>query len=446
VNNLIAFLNEQIFINRKDQSDDVERKIAVFIIVFSFINSLLLLSLNHLISEFFYLNLASFILLAISFFSLILLFTKVELIILANISLASLSFIYIPIMWVFSGGLNGVAPMVMFILIVFNSAINKGFTRYLGAFLQIFIIGFLLHFGQTNPNILAYYTTSSRSDFGIIINILYFFIATILIISFFIDKNKRALEEVEAANIRLQKANTEVADAARVQRELISNLSHDLNTPITLISGYAAALKEGLVNEENYNKYLELIEKKSLDLSYLVDDLIELSNLETAQIELNRTNYNVHSLIEEVYHKYKDEILEKGLEFTVSLGDQSLAFKELTIDYRQVQKLFSNLIYNALKHTDKGSIKIKIDYYDKNEILIEVADTGTGIQEEQLPFLFDRFYKGSISRNSEKAGSGLGLHISKKIVQMHGGKIWAENKSRQGANFFFTLPLKKTED
>jgi signal transduction histidine kinase len=431
-----------LIFNTTEEKVPPESKIAAFCIVFSLVNSSILIFFNRAILDTYSLYLISFLLLVITFASTVLMFFKVNLKVLANISLGSLGVIYIPITWFYSGGIYGIAPMIMFMLIIFNAILNVGLWRLIVSIVQFGIAAVLLIYSHANPDSLVDTGHTLYGEFGIILNILYIFIATTLVIFYFADQNREAIKKVEQANTKLKNANSEVFEAAKTQRELISNLSHDLNTPITLISGYASALSEGLVKEDNQQKYLELIEKKSIDLSNLIDDLIELSNLETAQLRLNLDAYNIHSLVEEIYHRYKDEILEKGLEFKVEELDNSALYKNILIDKKQISKVFSNLIYNSLKHTEKGHIIIRVKT-DKTNAIFEVEDTGKGITQEQLPFVFDRFYKGSISRNSEKSGSGLGLHISKKIINLHDGKIWAKSEKNSGATFIFTIPLAK---
>ncbi len=419
-----------------------DNKIAVFCIIFSLANSTILIFFNRSILDTYSLYLISFLLLVITFASSVLMFFDFNLKVLANINLGSLGTIYIPITWFFSGGIYGIAPMIMFMLIIFNAILNVGLWRMIVSIVQFGIAAVLLIYSHANPESLVDTGQTLYGEFGIILNILYIFLATTLVIYYFADQNREAIEKVEQANEKLKNANTEVFEAAKTQRELISNLSHDLNTPITLISGYASALSEGLVKKENQQKYLELIEKKSIDLSNLIDDLIELSNLETAQLKLELKEYNVHSLIEEIYHRYKDEVFERGLEFKVEEKSNSVLYKDILIDRKQINKVFSNLIYNSLKHTESGHIILRVRIY-KDDVIFEVEDTGKGIEKEQLPFVFDRFYKGSISRNSEKSGSGLGLHISKKIITLHNGDIWAKSEENKGATFIFTVPLVK---
>ncbi|MFP4457034.1 MAG: sensor histidine kinase [Clostridia bacterium] len=441
ISKLINNVRKSIF-HSSDDKVSPEDKIAAFCIIFSLVNSFMLIFFNRAILDNYSLFLVSFLLLLITFGSTVLMFFKINLNLLANISLGSLGAIYLPLTWFYSGGIYGVSPMIMFMLIIFNAILNTGLWRSIVSIVQLAIAVILLIYSHSNPESIIESGQSLYGEFGIILNILYIFIATTAVIFYFADQNREAVKKVEEANDRLKNANSEVFEAARTQRELISNLSHDLNTPITLISGYASALSEGLVTKENQKKYLELIEKKSIDLSNLIDDLIELSNLETTQIKLKIVEYNIHSLIEEVYHRFKDEVVEKGLKFDIKELDNKLSYKNVLIDRKQINKVFSNLIYNSLKHTNEGFITIRVKT-NNDFAIIEVEDSGKGISEEQLPFVFDRFYKGSISRNSEKSGSGLGLHISKKIVSLHNGEIWAKSDENSGATFVFTIPLAK---
>lgn len=428
-------INILIF-HESEGNSSLEEKLSIFCIVFSLINSFILIFMNKSFLSSYYLHLLSFLLLIITFSSTVLMFFKVNLKLLANISLVVLGLIYIPIIWILSEGIYGTVPLTMFMLIIFNATINTGLWRIIITTIQFVTITILLFYSY------FYIDLSFSNSFELIFNVLSLFVATTLVVYFSTYQNRKANEKVIRANEKLQNANTEAQEAAKIQRELVSNLSHDLNTPITLISGYASAISEGLVKEENQKQYLELIEKKSIDLSNLIDDLIELSNLETAQIEMKFVTYNVHSLIEEVYYNFKDAILEKGLEFKVEELDSDLLYQNIHIDYKQINKVFSNLIYNSLKHTQEGHIFVKAKN-NGDYVVFEIEDTGKGIEKKHLPYVFDRFYKGSASRNSEKSGSGLGLHIAKKIVSLHNGQIWATSVKGSGATFIFTLPLAK---
>ncbi|MCT4605974.1 MAG: ATP-binding protein [Marinisporobacter sp.] len=241
--------------------------------------------------------------------------------------------------------------------------------------------------------------------------------------------------------------------------ELISNISHELRTPITLIQGYIEAILDGVItNSNNFKKYLKLIHNRVLGLSRLINDLFQLTQLESKEIDFQLYEIPIGPFIHQIYHKYELDVKNAGLNFELQLPSQQDKGITVTIDTDRIEQVFSNLIFNAIKHTPTGGTIIlyyRIVPYPNNhdlmekdhsynpipshEVIINIQDNGSGILSEDLPFLFDRFYKGNQSQLSR--GRGLGLSIAKEIVVYHGGRIWATNNQDQGSTFSFSLPL-----
>ncbi|QZY56086.1 PAS domain-containing sensor histidine kinase [Crassaminicella profunda] len=254
--------------------------------------------------------------------------------------------------------------------------------------------------------------------------------------------------------------------------ELITNVSHELRTPITLIQGYIEAMLDGVItNSNDFKKYLKLIHNKVLGLSRLINDLFQLTQLEAKEIDFQLYEIPIHQFIQQLYHKYELDVKNAGLNFELHLPFELQEDHRLivTIDANRMEQVFSNLIFNAIKHTPTGGTIVIyytiVPYHAKSnlvnkdhlknvysledhslhplpshEVIISIQDNGSGIFPEDLPFLFDRFYKGNQSQVSK--GRGLGLSIAKEIVSYHGGRIWAKNNpTQQGSTFSFTLPL-----
>lgn len=271
----------------------------------------------------------------------------------------------------------------------------------------------------------------------------------------------------------------------KFRRDLLGNISHELKTPITSIQGYIEAILDGvIVGSENFTKYLKLIHTRTLGLNRLIQDLIQLTQLETKQIDFQMYEMPVLDLLEQIHNKYELDIQKAGLHFEMHPIScdchQSCNKKDIccnardlvvTIDPDRIDQVFSNLIFNAIKHTNAGGVIsmyfeiiprfqkfVDCRYKDntkntssiidlpKREFVIKIQDTGCGINPEDLPHIFDRFYKGSNTHNHLSKGSGLGLSIAKEIVQTHGGRIWVQSKINQGSTFCFTLPIHSIED
>lgn len=231
---------------------------------------------------------------------------------------------------------------------------------------------------------------------------------------------------------------------------LLAGISHDLRTPITLMQGYSEALLEKVEPASDSGcKYLQLILARTNGLKGLARDLLELVRLETRSIKLNLETVAVTELLEQVEHRYAADVKNKGLGLEINIPEICCGQIRLLADPGRLERVFANLIFNALNHTPPGgSITIGAAVAaEGKELTFSVADTGAGINKEELPMVFERFYKGARPRGSQK-GSGLGLAISKEIVEMHGGHIRAESEEGRGSTLYFTLPLRGqvTED
>ena len=245
---------------------------------------------------------------------------------------------------------------------------------------------------------------------------------------------------------RLKESTEESIENERKNRELISNISHDLKTPITSIRGYVEGIMDGVADTpEKMDKYIRTIYNKSNELSRLINELTLYSN-----IDQNRVPYNFRKV--NVGEFFKDCIEEVGLE---------LDFSEIRLDYickvdpstsiiadvEQFRRVISNIISNSIKyrkHLPDDRIEIRI--LDKGEsVKIEIEDNGKGIGEKELPRIFERFYRTDASRSSSTGGSGIGLSIVKKVVEDHNGMVWASSKEGEGTCIHILMKKNKKQ-
>jgi len=256
-----------------------------------------------------------------------------------------------------------------------------------------------------------------------------------------------ALEGI-ARDITDRKAiEEEMIQSEKSRHSLLTNISHELRTPITSILGYVTALIDGTISvEEKRFNYLGLIHSKSLRLQRLIQDLFELTQLESGQTSFNFSQVSVGELIKDSICKYEWDVNHAGIRF--SLQNNTLeedSKREIILDIERIDQVLSNLVFNAIKHTPPdGLIQIIIDILtvkEEEELMIRINDTGSGIEENDLEQIFERFYRGTGQKKIIYEGSGLGLTISKEIIEVHEGKIWAESQPEQGSTFCFTLPL-----
>lgn len=227
-------------------------------------------------------------------------------------------------------------------------------------------------------------------------------------------------------------------------KELISNISHDLKTPLTAIEGYTEGIMDGVADTpEKMDKYLKTIHKKATDMNVLVDELAFYSKIDNNTVPYNFRNVDLdqyfNDCIQEVTLDLEVQKIELGY---FNYTDEKL---KVVADAEQLKRVINNIITNAAKYIGKkkGIINVRIKE-EEQFVQIEFEDNGKGIPEKDLPFIFERFYRTDASRNSTKGGTGLGLAIAKKIIEEHGGSIWATSKEEVGTSIFFTLRKSST--
>lgn len=243
----------------------------------------------------------------------------------------------------------------------------------------------------------------------------------------------------EDMRLRLKESTEEKFQNEKQNRELISNISHDLKTPITAIKGYVEGIMDGVADTpEKIDKYIKTVYNKANDMDRLINELTIYS-----KIDSNRIPYNFHRL--NVGEYFRDCIEEVGLDLeakNIELNYINLVEPDTRIiaDPEQLRRVINNIIGNSIKYMDakKGVIDIRI-LDEVDSIRVEIEDNGRGIASKDLSKIFERFYRTDASRNSSKGGSGIGLSIVKKIIEDHGGYIWATSKEGEGTCLHFVI-------
>lgn len=231
---------------------------------------------------------------------------------------------------------------------------------------------------------------------------------------------------------------TEMKRLEKIKRDLVVNVSHELRTPLTAIKGFTETLLDG--TDEHISDHLKVIQRHTDRLINIVNDLLDLSTLEEPSTALNLEEIELRTLLEKVSTAFELRIKEKNLEVTFS-GPSEL---HLQADPFRLEQLFGNLIDNALKYTEHGSMAITFQE-NQNSVIIEIADTGIGIPKEHLPRIYERFYVVDKSRSRLLGGTGLGLAIVKHIVSTHNGSIKVASTPGAGTAFTVTLPKRQPE-
>lgn len=226
-----------------------------------------------------------------------------------------------------------------------------------------------------------------------------------------------------------------IEDVENRRRQLIGDLSHELRTPLTVMRGYLEELADGRI-EPSTEIYLRLV-KEIRRLERLVNELQELSKAEAGHLPINLQPVNLRPLLESLVEKFADQILENG---PVLKLDCPPHLPLVLADIDRTEQVLINLIGNALRYTDHGSIVVSVTT-EADKLWVAVADTGTGIAPEDLPHVFERFWRADRTRSRDSGGSGLGLAISRRLVELQGGQIQVESQLGVGSTFRFCLPL-----
>lgn len=243
--------------------------------------------------------------------------------------------------------------------------------------------------------------------------------------------------EVVAWAERTEKEIQTLKTLEQYRKDFVGNISHELKTPIFSIQGYLHTLLDGGLHDENINiKYLERATKNAERLQSIVEDLEEISKLESGKLVLDIRKFDIRELVREVFQDVNVIAEERGIEL---LMDDNQSPLYVMADSSTIRQVLTNLIINSLKYGDKGG-KTRIDFFDIDKnILIEISDNGIGISEEHLKHLFDRFYRVDTSRSRTQGGSGLGLSIVKHIIEAHNQTINVRSTEGEGSTFGFTL-------
>lgn len=287
-------------------------------------------------------------------------------------------------------------------------------------------------------------------------------------------------QDFEEMRIHLKESNEMRLKYEEEMRELVSNISHDLKTPLTAIEGYSEGLLDGVAKSlEKQEKYIRIIHTKAREMARLVDELSESSKIENGIVPYNFQHVNVGKYFDDCVEDLKIDLNVQGIK--LNYENEVPAEVRVEMDPEQIRRVINNVVGNSVKYfqKDNSSIGIRlqdeelmpknIDYEQEEKeekskqktftkdgkdqeshvvsqmIRVEIWDNGQGISEESLPHIFDRFYRADESRHSSTGGSGLGLAIARKIINDHGGRIWATSKEGEGTHIFFTLCKEKKE-
>ena len=253
------------------------------------------------------------------------------------------------------------------------------------------------------------------------------------------DEFSELCQDFEEMRRRLKESTEEKNLIEKENKELISNISHDLKTPITAVKGYIEGIMDGVADTpEKMDRYVRTIYNKTNEMDHLINELTFYSKIDTNRIPYTFSKLNVEDYFADCAEEVGLELETQGIELVYA----NYVEKDVMViaDGEQIRRVIHNIISNDIKYMDKPKGIIQIRIKDVGDFIqIEIEDNGKGIGPKDLPYIFDRFYRTDVSRNSSKGGSGIGLSIVKKILEDHGGKVWATSRLGIGTIMYFVL-------
>ena len=219
------------------------------------------------------------------------------------------------------------------------------------------------------------------------------------------------------------------------RRDLVSDLTHELRTPLTIVEGYLEGLTDGTI--EATPEIYQRLSRETGRLKCLVNDLQELSKAEAGYLPINAKKFDIRPLLSQLVLRFGDQLIDSEVKIKL---EASFDLPRANADPERIEQILVNLIGNALRHTEIGIVEIRA-CQQRGMILISVVDTGVGIAPEDLPHVFERFWRSDRSRNRRSGGTGIGLAISKKLVELQNGMISVESEVGKGSTFSFTVPI-----
>ena len=253
------------------------------------------------------------------------------------------------------------------------------------------------------------------------------------------DEFSQLCQDFEEMRKRLKESTEEKILMDKENKELISNISHDLKTPITAVKGYVEGIMDGVADTpEKMDRYVRTIYNKTNEMDHLINELTFYSKIDTNRIPYTFSKLNVEDYFSDCAEELGLEMETRGIELVYA----NYVEKDVQViaDGEQIRRVIHNIVSNAIKYMEKPKGIIQLRVKDVGDFIqVEIEDNGKGIAAKDLPYIFDRFYRTDVSRNSSKGGSGIGLSIVKKIMEDHGGKVWATSRLGIGTIMYFVL-------
>jgi len=256
------------------------------------------------------------------------------------------------------------------------------------------------------------------------------------------EELERLNQQLTAANAELNEANARLHELAEMREEFLAVTTHDLRSPLTVISGVISFFTSGRLGElsPEQKNMVSMMERNTQNLIELVNDLLDAAKLESGSLQLELADVDLPALVHEICEPFEQIVREKGL--TLKQEDAPADLPPVRADRPKLRRAVVNLLSNALKFTPTGgSVTVSVERVGGDAVRLSVTDTGVGIAADDLPSLFDKFEQARHRATRGEKGTGLGLYITRQLVELHGGTISVESEVGRGSTFSFTLPI-----
>jgi len=250
--------------------------------------------------------------------------------------------------------------------------------------------------------------------------------------------------EIKKTEKELQFAKEKAEESDKLKTAFLANMSHEIRTPMNAIIGFSELLNDPELTNPNREEFIKLISDNSRSLLSLIEDIIDVAKIEAEQLKVINSTCQVNQILDELKEQFTAELMkspEKDIKIRILKDNNDERFGILT-DPLRFKQILNNLIGNAIKFTDRGNVEIGYELKDDKTIQFFIKDTGIGLSPEKMNVIFERFRQAEESSTKEYGGTGLGLTISRRLVELLGGHIWVESIIHEGSTFYFTLPLK----
>lgn len=258
------------------------------------------------------------------------------------------------------------------------------------------------------------------------------------VITYAVERS-RSEEALRAKTAELEEANGRLQEADRLKTVFLANMSHELRTPLNSIIGFTGIILQGLTGpiSDEQREQLGAVKRNGEHLLTLINELLDLSKIEAGKVELKPTEFSLAEVIGELVASFAPMVEEKGVKLLAAIPEGVVALN----DRDRLRQVLTNLVSNAVKFTEEGEVRIAAQVEEGGWLALTVADTGIGIRREDMEMLFVAFHQLDMSRRKRYQGTGLGLHLSRKLANLMGGEITAKSEFGQGSEFMVRIPL-----